>query len=221
MPAMQPQGAQVTSSIAASPPAITFPPTKPPPVFSPIPLPVFVQPPIFQVTSPIFAIPPVFPPTNPPPVMSPPTLPVFMQPPVFIFTPPPFVAPVFYTPPPFVPPPMVPVAPPALATAPAFIPPVIPSAAPPRPQQPWIPGFPFAAPVTTTKAAKTAPTTEFAYVDIDSLIEESESESTQKPTDDMNAFGGLDIGGMVGGFLGGFASSASADQPTRVSSGIE
>jgi hypothetical protein len=72
-----------------------------------------------------------------------------------------------------------------------------------------MPGFPqFGAPLTkTTVAQTTQTTTEFATVDIDSLIEEAEDETTPKPTDDMNAFGGLDIGGMVGGFLGGFSSN--------------
>jgi len=91
----------------------------------------------------------------------------------------------------------------------AFKPPFVPPAAPPIPQQPWIPGFPqFGALQTKTTVAQTTPTTtEFATVDIDSLIEEAEGETTPKPSDDMNAFGGLDIGNMVGGFLGGFATN--------------
>lgn len=82
----------------------------------------------------------------------------------------------------------------------------------PIPQQPWRPEMPmFEAPTTTT--VKPTTTTEFAYVDIDSLIGEVESATTKAPSDEVNAFGGLDIGSMVGGFLVGFASPVVTEKP--------
>jgi hypothetical protein len=101
---------------------------------------------------------------------------------------------------------------------PAFKPPVVVPATAPIPKQPWIPfGSPyFGAPLTTTTVKATIRTTEFATVDIDSLIDEMESETTQKPSDDVSAFGGLDIGSMVGGFLRGFAAPVNPESTANV-----
>ncbi|XP_059478189.1 uncharacterized protein LOC132198269 [Neocloeon triangulifer] len=99
----------------------------------------------------------------------------------------------------------------SLATPPIFAPPLQTFAPPtfrppvsfqPTPfPQPWRPFGP------TTTRPTTVTTTKFDYVDVDSLINEANSETTAVPTDDQRNFGGIDIGNMVGGFLGGFANA--------------
>lgn len=156
----------------------------------------------FRVAPPEFNIPVVQTPSRTPAIFVPP----FALPPaVFIPAPTPksFVAPVVYNN--------------AVPTT-ALKPPAVP---PPVVVTPWIPQFGAPPSPIKTTAKSIAPTTEFATVDLDSLIEEVESATTLKSTDDMNAFGGLDLGGMVGGFLGGFAGPAEKPAASAAGGGVE
>lgn len=142
-----------------------------------------------------------------------------------VFALPPTKPPVQFSAAPFIPPVVFNNPIPTTAPIPVFKLPVVAVPAPaPIPMQPWIPpGLPqFGAPITKT-TVKTTTNTEYATVDIDSMIGEMESETTLKPSDEVNAFGGLDLGGMVGGFLGGFAGPAvkPADSATIVKIGVE
>jgi hypothetical protein len=52
--------------------------------------------------------------------------------------------------------------------------------------------------------ARDTTTTEFATVNVDSVISEIEMETTQKPSEDTKAFGGLDIIAIFRAFFSGF-----------------